>query len=84
MFADWFNVGGTSELSFDEEEDEREIFDPGNPPIYDGAPITVSESMTAILSYLVRHEISGKQLIDLLALINLHCREEDNKMISSL
>ncbi|XP_052128273.1 uncharacterized protein LOC127750497 [Frankliniella occidentalis] len=53
-------------------------------PIYKGAPLKVSESMTAILTYITKHELDGRAIVDLLNLINLHCIEEDNEMKTSL
>lgn len=52
LFSDWDHLDGVSEISFESEEDDRDIIFPANPPIYEGAPITVNDSMTAILSYL--------------------------------
>ena len=52
LVSDWDHLDGVSEISFESEEDDRDIIFPGNPPIYEGAPITVNDSMTAILSYL--------------------------------
>ncbi|KAE8741781.1 hypothetical protein FOCC_FOCC012689 [Frankliniella occidentalis] len=72
-----------SDLSMSEDE-EIDLNVIGDPPVYKGARITVSESMTAILSYIIRHEPSGKEILDLLNLINLHCKEEENRMITTL
>ena len=42
-------------------------------PIYAGANITVAISMLLIMTYAMRHSLSGEALADLLTLINLHC-----------
>ncbi|KAK3918094.1 Serine/threonine-protein phosphatase 4 catalytic subunit 1 [Frankliniella fusca] len=71
-----------SEIYFSEEDDVYNKHE--DPPVYNGAPISVSESMTSILSFVIRHELSGQEIIDLLNLVNLHCKEEDNEMKTSL
>ncbi|KAK3929738.1 Peroxisome biogenesis protein 19-1 [Frankliniella fusca] len=72
-----------SDLSFSDDED-ADINIIGDPPLYKDAAITLNDSMTAILSYIIRHELSGKEIVDLLNLINLHCPQEKNQMITSL
>ena len=42
-------------------------------PLYPGAPITVAVSMLLIITFAVRHGLSGVALADLLTLIQLHC-----------
>jgi len=54
-----------------EEEEEEDAFD--NQPIYNGAAITVRESLLAILSFVMVHKLTGLCLHDLLSLIALHC-----------
>jgi len=44
-----------------------------NQPIYNGAGISVKESLFAILSFFMVHRLTGLCLNDLLALIALHC-----------
>lgn len=52
--------------------------------MYEGAPISIGDSMAAILSYVIRHELDGKQIVDLMQLVNLHCKSEKNEMKTSL
>ncbi|XP_034049086.1 uncharacterized protein LOC117530302 isoform X2 [Thalassophryne amazonica] len=45
----------------------------GNLPIYPDAPITKSQSLLLIVSYVLRHGLSDSALDDLLSLMNIHC-----------
>ena len=42
-------------------------------PLYNGAPISVAVSMLLIVTYAVRHSLTGLALVDLLTLVSLHC-----------
>ena len=42
-------------------------------PLYSGAPLTVSESLLLIVTFAMRHALSGSALSDLLILVSLHC-----------
>ena len=42
-------------------------------PLYTGATITVSVSLMLIMSFSIRHKLSGSALSDLLTLVLLHC-----------
>lgn len=42
-------------------------------PLYQGSPITLAESMLAILLFVTRHNLTGTALSDLLTLVSLHC-----------
>lgn len=42
-------------------------------PLYEGAPISVAVSMLLIITYAVRHCLTGLALVDLLTLVSLHC-----------
>lgn len=42
-------------------------------PLYPGSRLTVSVSMLLIMSFAMRHGLSGQALADLLVLIELHC-----------
>jgi len=53
----------------------REGFKKGDLPLYDGAPITLSESVLSILALSFAHNLSGSSLGDILELIALHCKE---------
>lgn len=44
-----------------------------NAPLYSGAPITVAVSMLLIISFAIRHSLTGLALVDLLTLVSLHC-----------
>ncbi|XP_034025419.1 uncharacterized protein LOC117509911 [Thalassophryne amazonica] len=45
----------------------------GNLPIYPDAPITKSQSLLLIVSYVLRDGLSDSALDDLLSLMNIHC-----------
>ncbi|XP_034044546.1 protein PFC0760c-like [Thalassophryne amazonica] len=45
----------------------------GNLPIYPDAPITKSQSLLLIVSYVLQHGLSDSALDDLLSLMNIHC-----------
>ncbi|KAK3909994.1 Defensin-like protein b [Frankliniella fusca] len=51
-----------SDLSFSDDED-ADINIIGDPPLYKDAAITLNDRMTAILSYIIRHELSGKEIL---------------------
>ena len=55
----------------------------GDSPIYQGASITVAQSATLILSFVMRHKLNGECFSDLLTLISLHCLTA-NSLHSSL
>ena len=42
-------------------------------PLYPNAPLTVAESLLLIITFAIRHTLSGSALNDLLILISLHC-----------
>ncbi|KAE8739184.1 hypothetical protein FOCC_FOCC015325, partial [Frankliniella occidentalis] len=62
-------------LSGDESEDEgpdrHNFFE--NQNLYEGAPITVGESMRMVLNLMLNHNLTGSCVADLLQLINFHC-----------
>jgi len=77
------------EINSDGEEVEGNFFRADgerqfDPPLYRGSPITLGQSMMAILSFVVAHHCSGAALADLLGLIALHCIIEDNVCIKTL
>lgn len=49
----------------DDEIDENEL-------LYDGAPLTVKESLLSVFTFSLRHSITGTCLADLLQLVSLH------------
>jgi len=42
-------------------------------PLYDGAPISVAVSMLLIVTFAIRHSLTGLAIVDLLTLVSLHC-----------
>ena len=42
-------------------------------PLYSGAPISVAVSMLLIVTFAIRHSLTGLALVDLLTLVSLHC-----------
>ena len=52
--------------------------DDGDLPLYEGAPLTVSESALSVMSFFLSHQLTGSALGDLLALIDLHCPKPNN------
>ena len=64
--------------------DETYCFPDKDPPVYSGAPITLNESLVAILTMALRFSLSGKCIQALLQLIQLHCLKAGNVMKPSL
>ncbi|XP_028407832.1 uncharacterized protein LOC114530409 [Dendronephthya gigantea] len=56
---------GTVDNDYEENADSK--------PLYENAPITVGVSALLIMTFAIRHMISGKALHDLLVLVSLHC-----------
>lgn len=54
-----------------------------NDRLFDGSPMSVSESALLIMAFAVRHKLSGVALQDLLSLVALHC-PKPNKCIDEL
>lgn len=42
-------------------------------PLYDRAPISVAVSMLLIVTFAIRHSLTGLTVVDLLTLVSLHC-----------
>ena len=42
-------------------------------PLYNGAPISVAVSMLLIVTFAIRHSLTGLAIVDLLTLVSLHC-----------
>ncbi|KAK3728888.1 hypothetical protein QZH41_013899 [Actinostola sp. cb2023] len=53
-----------------------------DPPIYDGAPLSVSGSNILILSYIQKHNLTGEAFADLLPVIEAHCPKPNNRKTS--
>lgn len=47
-------------------------------PLYSGAPITVAVSMLLIITFAIRHSLTGLAIADLLTLVSLHCSLPSN------
>lgn len=70
--------------SEDESDDEfLDIGESDNEMIYEGAKITVAESLTALLCISLSFKITGVLMANIISLILLHCREP-NKCVKSL
>lgn len=81
-----------AENTSDDEQDEEILLHPNaasvqenvnnntsaNTPLYDGAQITVAVSMLLIITFAIRHSLSGVALVDLLSLISIHCAIPNN------
>ena len=50
----------------------------GDLPLYNGAQITVGVSMLLIITFAIRHSLTGQALVDLLTIISLHCSLQNN------
>ncbi|XP_044582705.1 uncharacterized protein LOC123263800 [Cotesia glomerata] len=66
------------ESDSDEEEDDEFRNLDYEQLLYPGAPLTVSQSMTLILSLLTRHNVTQTCLGDIIAVINSHCNHNNN------
>lgn len=75
------NCDSSSDDDFDESYEQSATEQDTH--IYDGAQITVNESVTAILSFFLRYDLSAACLSSTLDLISLHCKKE-NLLIKSL
>lgn len=53
-------------------DDEDVIVDDSHLPLFHGAPLSLGESILAILVFALRHKISGVCLADLLKLLSIH------------
>lgn len=69
-------------LSSAECEDDKES-DDGDSPLYDGARLTVAESLLLTMTFAVSYNLTGEALGSLLLLLNLHCLQP-NKCVTSL
>lgn len=64
------DVGNNSE---NEGEPEHQPDPEENPPLYDGAPLSMAESLSCILTFALRYALTGVALAALLELIFIHC-----------
>ena len=59
-------------------DDNDELCNDANKPIYEGARISVGESILSILTVTLRFKVTGVLLSYILSLILLHCTEPNN------
>lgn len=59
-----------------EENDDMFMHGLGHRPLYRGAWLTVAESVTAVMAFMVNHSIDMQCVEDLFKLIQLHCPQE--------
>nr|XP_033967044.1 uncharacterized protein LOC117467508 isoform X2 [Pseudochaenichthys georgianus] len=79
------NLGSGEHISLEYEDsiDESHLGEAGNvkfpqvneEPLYTGSRLTKAQSFLLILSFVLRHSLTGVALSDLLDLINIHCPE---------
>ena len=62
-----------SEQSAGNEKTDEQDRGSADVPLYSGAPITVAVSMLLIITFAIRHSLTGLALVDLLTLVSLHC-----------
>lgn len=74
---DIYDLGSDEEIDHDNNEVDHEesslIAEEERHPLYQGAPITLGASLLLVMTFAVRHGLSGVALTDLLILIELHC-----------
>lgn len=61
------------EIEITRDDSEDPLDDDAEKPLYAGSHLTLGVSMLLIVTFAVRHAISGVALCDLLTLIELHC-----------
>ncbi|KAJ1531341.1 hypothetical protein ONE63_000025 [Megalurothrips usitatus] len=69
--------GSASEYSASDSEQEDDEPDQNidDQPLYDGAQITFRQSLLSILSFALKHKLTGACISDLLSLLHLHCAD---------
>ena len=74
---DIYDLDSDEEMNQDNNEVDHEessfIAEEERHPLYRGAPITLGASLLLVMTFAVRHGLSGVALTDLLILIELHC-----------
>jgi len=87
LFSDRYSDSDAFEQSSSDDGDEdegrrqnarehgRRRNDEGDRPLYPGAPLTLNQSMLAILSLSISHKLTKACLSDILKLVELHCIE---------
>lgn len=71
-FEDWYDLSDDSGESLEGEKQGANFSTSSAKKLYNGCPLSVSESMVLILLFSLRHSITGECLADLLTLITLH------------
>lgn len=70
----WFDAQeDTDQCSKNDDKTEDPQVPTSDKPLYEGAPISIAESAILILTFALRHNLTGECLSDLLTLISLHC-----------
>ena len=71
--AAFYSDGNTSHTNSDNftEQPEENLF--ADAPLYKGAPISVAVSMLLVVTFAIRHSLTGLAIVDLLTLVSLHC-----------
>ena len=68
-------------INMQHEEDDQANFNNGQ-PLYRGSILSVGESMLLILMILLRHNVNYNCLADIIAVINMHCLQNNFQKIS--
>ena len=66
-------VDDNDDMEIEQDEDQEDQEDMDSKPLFAGASITLLERMLLILTYSMKHQLTGFVLVDLLVLISLHC-----------
>ena len=83
-------TGSTCSLSDSDEdfegrnEQEDDFSTLEDPPLYEGAPISVNDCLLAVLALMIRHELAWSCVKDILMLIFFVCKPVHNNMKASL
>lgn len=75
-------TAATTFATVESDQNEKEI-DHGGDPLYDGARLTVAESLLLTMTFAMTYNLTGEALNSLLVLLNLHCLQP-NKCLTSL
>ena len=78
--------GENDENSEVEDEDSNsegeEELHAANEPLYPGSPVTVAQSLLAVMTFALTHSLTGECIVDLLKLISVHCINKENCITS--
>lgn len=67
--------GNLSDTDTDSETTQSQVNDP---PLYSGAPLSMSSSILLVLSFVQKHGLNGQAFADLLTIIKAHCPKPNN------